>query len=406
MSKKAITRRILPAMIYDIAAIESWLADMAAQGLHLKKCGLFFIHFIPGKPETARFRLEPITNEIKQPADDLLNYYRENGWEYITSYGNQFYICKSIMADATELQTDPIAQSLAFTPLKKRLYSSGIIITMIIVSTLIKLFSGFYYSQYPTLLLAEESLSHISLAMLLILISKLIWIIFYIRAITRIKKQLSSGQFLCHQKDYQKRKWLCISSKIVKTSFYALFIFCFLSYGVGSWKANVEEINMPLPYLPLSVIEQSQDFSFPEPAFDYNGINEYNRVSFTKSIFTPENFSIYQQGTFVNNKIAGQEHFPYAYTKYYRLQLSFFADPLMKEVMLWHGEWINMPEIQELPAGKFDRLLFASTGQVQMLSVRQKNTVLFIEYSGEAVLTDYLEELADMLETYNAGKQE
>lgn len=61
MAEPKYRNRIPPCPAYDIPAMESWLEDMAAKGLHLSKDGFFgpTVSFEEGPPRRERFRLEP-----------------------------------------------------------------------------------------------------------------------------------------------------------------------------------------------------------------------------------------------------------------------------------------------------------------------------------------------------------
>ena len=47
-------RRLTPTQPYDAAGTESWLADMARRGLHLKKFRPLFCTFEQGEPREVR----------------------------------------------------------------------------------------------------------------------------------------------------------------------------------------------------------------------------------------------------------------------------------------------------------------------------------------------------------------
>ena len=54
MSK--FVKKLIPFESCDIPAIQSWLEDMAAQGLFYVDCGFFCARFEKGEPKKRRYR--------------------------------------------------------------------------------------------------------------------------------------------------------------------------------------------------------------------------------------------------------------------------------------------------------------------------------------------------------------
>ena len=76
-------RKITPVSSADGEGLESWLEDMALQGLYLKKFRPLFCTFTPGPAKKTRYRLEPYRLRLD---DDLprsmLELYQDFGWDY------------------------------------------------------------------------------------------------------------------------------------------------------------------------------------------------------------------------------------------------------------------------------------------------------------------------------------
>ena len=75
MSEPKYAHRFPPCPVYDIEGLESWLEDLAKQGLVLTKAGLFFgfAEFEKTAPKSMRYRLQPLPKkkflEDRGPAD-------------------------------------------------------------------------------------------------------------------------------------------------------------------------------------------------------------------------------------------------------------------------------------------------------------------------------------------------
>lgn len=129
MAEPKYRYRIPPCPAYDIPAMESWLEDMAARGLHLIPDGFFglFATFEEGAPKRERFRLEPtatnggLFSNDYDPEDEAVQLLRQMGWVYRARRG-QFHIYSSDDPHAPELNTDPQVQAVTMAALTSHLW--------------------------------------------------------------------------------------------------------------------------------------------------------------------------------------------------------------------------------------------------------------------------------------------
>ncbi len=101
---KDMIRKIPPCSSCDIEGLESWLTDMAREGLHLRTDGIGSRswHFMPGEGKEVPYRLVPgrgaptvgaffgrHTDRLPEdPPQVILDRYRDQGWEYVTRQGH------------------------------------------------------------------------------------------------------------------------------------------------------------------------------------------------------------------------------------------------------------------------------------------------------------------------------
>ncbi|MBQ8834400.1 MAG: DUF2812 domain-containing protein [Oscillospiraceae bacterium] len=121
MAKK--TYHLPPCPSYDVERLESWLQDMAKEGLVLEpesECfGLF--GFTPTTPQNLRYRLQPKPENDSNgiaPDQEARDIAAEFGWEFVDSYGH-FYIYRSSDPHAREMDTDLEIQSTALKTVKQ-----------------------------------------------------------------------------------------------------------------------------------------------------------------------------------------------------------------------------------------------------------------------------------------------
>ena len=89
--------RLPPCPAYDVEGVESWLSDLAREGLFLERDGIFagVMSFERRAPQTVRYRLEAVQHRPGflegppgAPEEDLIALYAGYGWEYLLKYGD------------------------------------------------------------------------------------------------------------------------------------------------------------------------------------------------------------------------------------------------------------------------------------------------------------------------------
>ena len=212
------SNRICPCNAYDIEGIQSWLEDMAMEGLHLEKDGYFagFFTFIRTEPKKITYRLVPVKKEKaalfdeNDPESDEVDVSASMGWTYLVRYG-MFHIYCSDSPAPRELHTDPAVQSLALNFLRKRLVSSiAVTFTWVIIYlTLRQSPFGFPF----------RSAAAIGMLFTICLYSWLLVGLFgpvgdTVR-ILRYQKRLRKGESLTVRKDWKKTAPQTILSKLL-----------------------------------------------------------------------------------------------------------------------------------------------------------------------------------------------
>ena len=133
MSEPKYAHRFPPCPAYDVEGLESWLEDLAKQGLLLTKGGLFcgFLEFEKTAPRAMRYRLQPLPKpkflEDRGPHTEAVELAEAYGWEYLCIIGD-FAVYGTADPDVRELDTDPQVQAVALKQLYKR-KRNGILIT-------------------------------------------------------------------------------------------------------------------------------------------------------------------------------------------------------------------------------------------------------------------------------------
>lgn len=104
----------LPVSFPD--AMETFLEDMAKKVWFLKKVGYFlsFCQFEKGTPAPVRYRLEPIPDTVRTPSAEMVQFYEEFGWKYLTPFSHFFFIFVAKNPDTPEIHCDPLVQAKGY----------------------------------------------------------------------------------------------------------------------------------------------------------------------------------------------------------------------------------------------------------------------------------------------------
>lgn len=257
--------RLPPCPSYDMEGMESWLTDMAAEGLLLSKDGFFVGIGCFDKSERCkvRYRLEAAPKHAgiwalygDEPDEDAVNLNRTYGWEYITRRG-QFFIYRAETADARELNTEPEVQAIAVNLVRKRERSA--VIT-----------SFFWLLLYPVIRLRGSLLLialHTKTWLILFGVVLSLWLFIgsVARAIHlgRLRKKLSSGETPNHCKNWRRRTAIYRISKIVQVLLIVLWV-CLLLHlwniSTVDEKSLAEYTGQP-PFATIADLAPEGDYS-------------------------------------------------------------------------------------------------------------------------------------------------
>ena len=218
MTARKKSSRICPCNAYDIEGIQSWLEDLAMEGLHLEKDGYFagFFTFIRTEPKKITYRLVPVKKEKaalfdeNEPDSDEVEISQHMGWEYLVRYG-MFHIYCSESPSPRELHTDPAVQSLALNFLRKRLVSSTVTTFVWIIIWIAMRRSPF---GFPFRCAAAIGLMF-TLCLYVWFIQGLFTPVADVIRLLRYQKRLRKGESLTARKDWKKYALVKIFSKLL-----------------------------------------------------------------------------------------------------------------------------------------------------------------------------------------------
>ncbi len=207
--EKKIYYRLAPCPAYDVEGMESWLEDLAEEGLFLTGDGFFcgFGFFHKEEPKKVKYRLQAksshgsFVTDGYEPLQEEMELSRELGWEFVVSHG-EFFIYRSVDEHARELNSDPAVQAITMKEVKKRQFSS--IITCMIWFLLYPLAKKNGAFLVP-LLYMKTWFYFFTAGWALWFVLGSVWKFIYY---TKLYNKLKRGEQLNREKDWKKKAWV------------------------------------------------------------------------------------------------------------------------------------------------------------------------------------------------------
>jgi len=201
--------RLAPCASYDVEGLESWLEDMAEQGLFLSSDGFFcgFGFFHKGEPRKAKYRLQArdshgsFITDVYEPLKEEMELSKALGWEFVVSHG-EFFIYRSMRDNVPELNSDPKVQAITMKMVQKRQYNSIVrCLLWLIIYPLVRKNGAIIVPM----LYMKSWFYFFSVGLILYFVFSSIWKLVHY---TRLRKKLKNGEQLNREKNWKKRAWL------------------------------------------------------------------------------------------------------------------------------------------------------------------------------------------------------
>lgn len=201
--------RLIPCPAYDVEGMESWLEDLAEQGLFLTEDGFFcgFGFFEKGEPRKVKYRLQAsevqggFLSDGDEPEEEQQELSEALGWEFLTRRG-EFYIYRSMDENVRELNTDPAVQELSLKMIQKR--QRGAVCSGFFWIVIFPLLRGSKNGLIvPMLYMKTWFYLFSALLVLWFVVSSVKEAVYY----AGLRKKLKNGEELNRKKNWRKRAW-------------------------------------------------------------------------------------------------------------------------------------------------------------------------------------------------------
>lgn len=391
-----IVKRLALDDSFAIGRNESWLSDMAQEGLHLRRYGRLFVYFEKGAPQDTKYRID-IFHE--QPSPEQLAVYRDCGWDYVARNGLFYTFCADGKADTTELHTDPVEQSYTMEKLNKRHKINLVIVSIAIVLFLSMILSIYVFNDEPFLYMINGQFVQ---QMLVVMVELYVFysVIRNYLAISALKKSLAQGRPINHQADYKR-------ARRVNTILASIFIpmaLCtiFIPLAEMSMKERytLPTTANPLPVVRLADIEQNPKLLREEHIND-KGIDFANQVRYQWSFLAPIQYDIGECGIIADEMWHDHSgsYSPSITTRFYKLTFAGMADDLINDLITRYVYSDNI-KVSEVSFSGLDKLYIAKDDIRKHIFASLDNKVIFITYYGNKNMEDIIPLVAAELVTY------
>lgn len=377
-------RRLIPANLQDIPAIETWLADLAEKGLFLVSCGNLFAKFEPAEPAKAAYRLEPTANILVRtdPKEKKNAFFHEFGWEYVCTFGNYFHVYRSMLENPPEIHTDPKELANAF----RRIVCAQAFSFLIYLGLLFYLCRG---------TLSMANLIKLGAPMLFCLA---FWIAlpaagaFRFFRLYRIYRRLKNGAPLEHSSDYRNRLPLRYLQRIVPAVSFAIILFIIYGMGILGNRGEWQEIPEAFPIVSLMEMEQEGSGK---------ALSTHGRVSiarFRHTFLAPEQYTLWQDANILGRCWAGDgsPYDPSLVVEIYCLRFPALAEPALQSLIrdsTRHDTW-ETEVLEGFGAEEAYLCTSAERPWWRQAFFRTGDTVISVDYRGDADIRPFLPEFA------------
>lgn len=247
----------IPCPLSDIEGLESWLGDMAAQGLVPVTIGQNFARFRYSQPKAVRYRLnaKPAPETFLEfapgtPDGEERALAQECGWYYVTAVGDFFlYACED--SDAPELNTDPQVQALSLRYAKRQVFAPAGLLAYWLVTFWVRYAMGVWHT--PVIDFVE--LGWLSFCYLGLLAAALVSVVHNTVLLYRFSARLTRGAEPERHKNWRKGAGRYLVGRVLAALLFVLtIVWTFAGSAMEKSRHGsipLEDYTAPLPFAAL-----------------------------------------------------------------------------------------------------------------------------------------------------------
>ena len=401
--------RLTPVEPFDLAGVESWLEDMAGQGLYLKRFRPLFSSFTRGAPRRVRYRVEYVPDlwPDDEVPGNLFDLYEEMGWDYVGSVGGErsLLLFRARTAHATEPHTDPPLQGELLGKLARRLRRNFILVCVLLGIALgIPLYSLFS-SGTPWLELVQES------ALFLVFLYG-VFLLFSLpsefqdwRRMAKLARSLRQGTPLTHKIPYKNRSRRNLASFLFFSILLVLLLFA--QYILPFTGGSARSLDKLEDFTVLS-IQSLEGEDYRPSSFVADGVDYANFCDRERYLLAPTAWETVQSGTWDNDlwvRLEVDWYRPLVPSRARPLAADLLKDAIKLDKSVWWDAdaWWTQAQtegwtVTEYTPEDMDYLAVARRegSPFQIAAAAGSGRAVVARYTGHGDLEEHLEELIQM----------
>jgi len=393
--KDAQYKELRPANVYDVAANETWLEDMARQGYRLVGMTGWSGVFEKAEPCACRYRMQPLFKKEKRPPEEMVEAYRELGWEYAGTIPGTFHVWRCEDPTAPELDTDPVVQGMGYRYLRRKMHRN-IVLDLVLLTVLAGeylLLSGL--ASTPLLDTLEDFAPGQLTAGTLAAVLVVALMVCQVLSMRRLLRFLCTGIPLERPRPYRHQKWLARVLAVALGWMLFLHFFSGFSTMNGSslkegWDAgdSYHDPGSGVVYVDLAALEGAEK-------------TEFWGCRTKVQELCPRMYETRQRSLGVGKG----DSYPvesWVETTYYRLLTEGLARQLAKELIQARSGYMGTSahdDLAPVETAELDGLWWLQKDDgTQYAVARLGREVLFVQYEGETDLRTAGDYLAGLLQ--------
>lgn len=390
-----VIKKLRPGDYWRIGEHESWFSDMALEGIFLEKVGLHFAKFTKGEPRRMRYRID--VSQGKHITQEQKELYSENGWEYVTSYGEFNVFSSLVEANAPELHTDPAEQAYTLSYLEKKFIKSAVIVAVATVLMIGMLFSVWFLDASPYLALVQGGIIQQAILLVVFLYTASTSLQAAI-SIRTLRKTLSEGKAINHSAPWRRQHKINL---IVSTFFIVIAIFGVILPWMQIAMSKTETLpmaNNDLPVVRLGDVERNSEL-VRESSYTEKNVDWGNRYRYDWSIFAPLQYQSDEQGVIANEmwKDGSGVYSPSIHTSIYKLNFPSMNERVLFDLIKRYGEKYEGGDLLEKDHPGFDKLIIQEGRDFKDVFAAKGKGVVYIRYFGYADIDSVIEATAEKI---------
>jgi hypothetical protein len=395
MKMSKTIHKLRPSDYWRIGEHESWFADMAAEGFHLKKMKIHRAQFAKGEPKKMRYRID--VSMKKKISPEQIQMYVESGWDYVTSY-NYFHVFSSpVELNAPELHTDPAEQSYSLRELDKKLALNASIVVVAMILIFGMQMSLWFLDGTPTYILVEGSA-----------IQQTILSIFFVYtaytslhaaiSIRALRNALMQGRPIDHHAPWKKHHRLNSTIAFLFTVVVGLSAIIPFVQLLKMDTKTLPEGNIDLPFVRLADIEQNPAMVQGE-SYLIDDVDWGNRYSFRWSPLAPRQYETDENGV-VPGKMwqdGSGEYSPSIGTRVFQLSFPGMADNLIADLIKRYRYDERDEDFVKKINPNFDLMIVHEDKELKEVFASKGKAVIHVRYHGYADINIVIENIEEKI---------